>query len=155
MGSPCAPQVVPELCVSDDLNPLIFLALSLQCWDSVCVPQPALFCKFSYFILFFWDRVFLCISGCPGTHSVAQAGLKLRNLPASASQVLGLKACATTPGSKFSYSVCFTWMDSDSRLSSGALSSVLRIMISESVQVGAGIGAVFLNCVFMVLSWPL
>jgi hypothetical protein len=25
-----------------------------------------------------------------------QAGLKLRNLPASASQVLGLKACATT-----------------------------------------------------------
>ena len=27
-----------------------------------------------------------------GTHSVDQAGLKLRNLPASASQVLGLKA---------------------------------------------------------------
>jgi hypothetical protein len=36
--------------------------------------------------------------GCPGTHSVDQAGLELRNLPASASQVLGLKACATTPG---------------------------------------------------------
>jgi hypothetical protein len=35
-------------------------------------------------------------SGCPGTHSVDQAGPKLRNLPASASQVLGLKACATT-----------------------------------------------------------
>jgi hypothetical protein len=35
-------------------------------------------------------------SGCPGTHSVDQAGLKLRSLPASASQVLGLKACATT-----------------------------------------------------------
>ncbi|GAB1285850.1 Fer-1-like protein 4 [Apodemus speciosus] len=34
--------------------------------------------------------------GCPGTHSVDQAGLKLRNPPASASQVLGLKACATT-----------------------------------------------------------
>jgi hypothetical protein len=28
------------------------------------------------------------------THSVDQAGLKLRNLPASASQVLGLKACS-------------------------------------------------------------
>ena len=27
-----------------------------------------------------------------------QAGLELRNLPASASQVLGLKACATMPG---------------------------------------------------------
>jgi hypothetical protein len=42
------------------------------------------------------DRVSLCSSGCPGTHSVDQAGLELRNLPASASQVLGLKTCATT-----------------------------------------------------------
>jgi hypothetical protein len=40
---------------------------------------------------------FLCYSpDCPGTHFVDQAGLELRNLPASASQVLGLKACATT-----------------------------------------------------------
>jgi hypothetical protein len=29
-------------------------------------------------------------------NSVDQAGLKLRNPPASASQVLGLKACTTT-----------------------------------------------------------
>ena len=36
-------------------------------------------------------------TGCPGTHSIDQAGLELRNSPASASQVLGLKACATTP----------------------------------------------------------
>ncbi|GAB1296971.1 ATP-dependent RNA helicase DDX42 [Apodemus speciosus] len=35
-------------------------------------------------------------SGCPGTHSVDQAGFELRNPPASASQVLGLQACATT-----------------------------------------------------------
>jgi hypothetical protein len=51
------------------------------------------------FIYLFFDRVSLCSPGCPGTHSVGQAGLKLRNLPvsASASQVLGLKACATTP----------------------------------------------------------
>jgi hypothetical protein len=34
--------------------------------------------------------------GCPRTHSVDQAGLELRNLPASASQVLGLKGCTTT-----------------------------------------------------------
>jgi hypothetical protein len=47
----------------------------------------------------FRDRVSLCSPGCPGTHSVDQAGLELRNLPASASQVLGLKACATMPGS--------------------------------------------------------
>jgi hypothetical protein len=46
--------------------------------------------------LFFWDRVSLCSPGCPGTHSVDQAGLELRNPPASASRVLGLKACATT-----------------------------------------------------------
>jgi hypothetical protein len=39
---------------------------------------------------------FLCNPGSPGTHSVDQAGLELRNLPASASQVLGLKVCATT-----------------------------------------------------------
>lgn len=47
-------------------------------------------------IFFFRDRVSLCSSGCPGTHFVDQTGLKLRNLPASASQVLGLKVCATT-----------------------------------------------------------
>jgi hypothetical protein len=37
--------------------------------------------------------------GRPGTHSVDQAGLELRNPPASASRVLGLKACTTTLGS--------------------------------------------------------
>jgi hypothetical protein len=31
---------------------------------------------------FFQDRVSLCSPGCPGTHSVDQAGLELRNLPA-------------------------------------------------------------------------
>jgi hypothetical protein len=50
--------------------------------------------------LVFRDRVSLYSPDCPGTHSVDQAGLELRNLPASASQVLGLKACATTPGYK-------------------------------------------------------
>jgi hypothetical protein len=44
----------------------------------------------------------LCSPGCPGTHSVDQAGLELRNLPASASQVLGLKECATTTWHKAS-----------------------------------------------------
>ena len=47
-------------------------------------------------VLFFQDRVSLCSPGCPGTHSVDQAGLELRNLPASASQVLELKVCTTT-----------------------------------------------------------
>ena len=54
-----------------------------------------LFC-FVFFV--FRDRVSLCSPGCPETHSVDQAGLELRNPPASASRVLGLKACVITPG---------------------------------------------------------
>jgi hypothetical protein len=50
-----------------------------------------------FFLLVFRDRVSLYSSGCPGTHFVDQAGLELRNLPASASQVLGLKECTTMP----------------------------------------------------------
>jgi hypothetical protein len=53
-----------------------------------------LFC----FVFAFPDRVSLYSPGCPGTHFVVQAGLELRNSPASASRVPGLKACATTPG---------------------------------------------------------
>ena len=49
-----------------------------------------------FFVFIFWDRVSLWNPGCPGTYSVNQAGFKLRNLPASASQVLELKTCATT-----------------------------------------------------------
>jgi hypothetical protein len=54
-------------------------------------------------VVVFRDRVSLCSCGCPGAHFVDQAGLKLRNPPASASQVLGLKACATTPGHIFDF----------------------------------------------------
>jgi hypothetical protein len=49
--------------------------------------------------LFFPARVSLCSPGCPGTHSVDQAGLELRIPPASAPQVLGSKACVTMPDS--------------------------------------------------------
>jgi hypothetical protein len=45
---------------------------------------------------FFLRQDLLYSPGCPGPYSLDQAGLELRNLPASASQVLGLKACATT-----------------------------------------------------------
>jgi hypothetical protein len=53
--------------------------------------------------LVFRDRVSLYIPGCPGTHFVDQAGLELRNpaASASASQVLGVKACATTAQLKY------------------------------------------------------
>jgi hypothetical protein len=45
-------------------------------------------CLFLFVCLFFSrDRFSLCSPGCPETHSVDQAGLELRNPPASASQV--------------------------------------------------------------------
>ena len=55
------------------------------------------------FVCLFRDRVSLCSPGCPGTHSADQAGLKLRNPLASASQVLGLKASPPLLGKMFSY----------------------------------------------------
>ena len=52
------------------------------------------FFKIYLFLYFgFWDRASLYSPGSPGTHSVDQAGIKLRNPPASASQVLGLNSC--------------------------------------------------------------
>jgi hypothetical protein len=60
-----------------------------------------LFCLFVCFcFLVFRDRVSLCSPGCPGTHSVDKACLQLRDPPASASRVLGLKACATMTGTR-------------------------------------------------------
>jgi hypothetical protein len=64
--------------------------------------------------LFFQDRISLCIPGYPGTHFVDQAGLELRNLPASAFRVLGLKACATTPG------FCFVFYQNSRNIKSGS-----------------------------------
>lgn len=40
-------------------------------------------------------RVSLCCSSCPGAHYVDKDDLKFRDLPVSASQVLGLRTCAT------------------------------------------------------------
>jgi hypothetical protein len=57
---------------------------------STCMPGPLSVQKRAW--------VSLYSSDCPGTHSVDQAGLELRNPPASASQLLGLKVCTTTPG---------------------------------------------------------
>jgi hypothetical protein len=53
-------------------------------------------CFTFFFFGLILDNVSLCCPGCPGTQSVEQAGLELRNHPASASQVLRIKVCATT-----------------------------------------------------------
>jgi hypothetical protein len=58
----------------------------------------------------FFETGFLYSPGCPGTHFVDQAGLELRNPPASASRVLGLKACATTPGFYPQLSTCISYL---------------------------------------------
>ncbi|EDL38424.1 mCG148344 [Mus musculus] len=64
---------------------------------------------FLFVCFVFQDRVSLYSPGCPGTHFVDQAGLELRNPPASASQVLGLKACAaTTTWQKHGFYVSFS-----------------------------------------------
>ena len=52
--------------------------------------------NFSIFLNFSRLGFSMSIPGCPGTHSVDRAGLELRKSPASVSQVLGLKAWATT-----------------------------------------------------------
>jgi hypothetical protein len=81
------------------------LCLLSSMGQPICSPGPGvsstchLSAFFFFFFLVFRDRVSLCSPGCPGTHFVDQAVLELRNPPASASQVLGLKACATMLGS--------------------------------------------------------
>jgi hypothetical protein len=72
-------------------------------WPLWATKTLGLVCLYFYLFIFlfvfvFQDRVAQCSFGCPGAHFVDQAGLKLRYLLASASQVLGLKASATMPG---------------------------------------------------------
>jgi hypothetical protein len=54
---------------------LLLLLLLLGFWGFLFV--------WLVWFLVFRDRVFLCSPGCPGTHFVDQAGLELRNPPAS------------------------------------------------------------------------
>ena len=64
-------------------------------------------CIFILFIYYFFgDRVSLYSPGRPGTYPVDQAGLELRDPPASASQVLGLKACTTTAQPVIIFKTC-------------------------------------------------
>jgi hypothetical protein len=77
---------------------MALLPLTPGHWCSEAVTGEAVHSFFFFFFFFFQDRVSLYSLSCPGTHFVDQAGLELRNLPASASRLLGIKVCATTPG---------------------------------------------------------
>jgi hypothetical protein len=88
-----------------------------------------------------WDRVSLFSPGCPGTHFVDQAGLELRNPPASASRVLGLKAWATMPGNPlfFLMEPC-SWVEEGGAGGANGLFSVS----SQAKEAGVGIWILFL-----------
>ena len=68
----------------------VLFVLCVCVWFFVCL------FLFGFFVVFFFSRgrVSLYSPSCPVTHSVDQAGFELRNPPASASRVLGLKARA-------------------------------------------------------------
>jgi hypothetical protein len=57
------------------------------------------FCLFVWFG--FFETGFLCLALAVLELTLFQAGFQLRNPPASPSQVLGLKACATTTQRKY------------------------------------------------------
>jgi hypothetical protein len=61
-----------------------------DCSKRICVTFVVVVVVVVVVVTFFTLLVSLCSPGCPGTHSVDQAGLQLRNLPASASHMLGL-----------------------------------------------------------------
>jgi hypothetical protein len=98
-----------------------------------------------FFVFVFFKTVSLCSPGCPRTHFVDQAGLELRNLPASASRELGLKACATTPSEGFYFKSALgpTVIHHAGVEDSGALSSWVRgYLREETTTQGGGEGIV-------------
>ena len=52
--------------------------------------------QFIHLSVFFFERIFLCSSGFPGTHSVDQVYIKLRELRTSASKLLTIKISTIT-----------------------------------------------------------
>ena len=54
-------------------------------------------CLFVFSFFFLQDRVSLCSPGCPRTHSVDQAGLKLTEIPLSPPPECGDERCAPPP----------------------------------------------------------
>jgi hypothetical protein len=96
--------LIPSLSLSVPLNPFT-LSYHLCASFTIALKFPFSWPLLYFMFLFvcFWGRVSLYSPGCPRTHSVDQADLELRNLPASPYQVLGLKACTTTAW----HSLCF------------------------------------------------
>jgi hypothetical protein len=73
----------PALCLNDPL-----FTVSQHLLDFTRKMSPIMVFVFVFVFCFFWNRVSLHSPCCLGTHSVDQADLELRDLPASTSQVL-------------------------------------------------------------------
>ena len=69
-----------ELSTGCHLTESVSALMMEEHWDFFCI----------IIIIFLRNRVYLYSPGCPGAHSVEQAGLELRNPPASASQSAGI-----------------------------------------------------------------
>jgi hypothetical protein len=80
-------------------SPSLRLTLLLAMCSDLLAPHSLALCLFvCLFVCLFQGRVSLYSPGCPGTHFVDQAGLELRNPPASVSQVLaGIKERRVPP----------------------------------------------------------
>jgi hypothetical protein len=84
-----------------------------------------------FFLLVFQYRISLCSPGCPGTHSVDQDGLELRNPPASASRVLGLKVRATTSPASLGFLVLLYFSPGDAQKMLQRLQELLSFLQAE------------------------
>ena len=94
-------------------------------------------CSFCFVLFcFLWHGVSLHSPGCPGTYFVDRSGLELRNLPASASGVLVLKACATTawPGFWVFWFVCFVLLNKFSQVKCMVSFSFQKIEIQKNYK---------------------
>jgi hypothetical protein len=89
-----------------------------------------------FFVFFFRDRVSLYSPGCHGTHSVDQAGLEFRNLPAFAYQVLGIKACTTTARLKDLFIIISKYTVAVFRQHQKRVSDLIMDVVSHHVVAG-------------------
>jgi hypothetical protein len=87
--------------LEDRLSLQTFLSVVTKKGKRLSVISQQFYVLFLFLFCFFSWQGSLCNLGCPGTHSVDQTGLKLRNPPASASQVLGSEACTSWLGTLF------------------------------------------------------
>ena len=94
-------------------------------------------CSFCFVLFcFLWHGVSLHSPGCPGTYFVDRSGLELRNPPASASHVLGLKVCATTACLMFwvFWFVCFVLLNKFSQVKCMVSFSFQKIEIQKNYK---------------------